>query len=152
MTYVAWLRHVHPREAGVRITEALDVVDLSSRSKQKVRSLSGGMRQRLGLAQALVSSPELLLLDEPTVGLDPEQRATFMSYLSAIANNTTVVLATHLVEDVAVFATSAIILHEGNLAYQGTLQALCDQVDGVKLSGADVEAAYLRVVARRDPG
>lgn len=143
LRYVAWLRRIPPASVEERVTSVLAVVDLTDRAREKVKSLSGGMRQRLGLAQALVSDPDLLLLDEPTVGLDPQQRASFIGHVRAAAASRTVLLATHLVEDVARFAHHVIILDHGRVVFAGSIEDLCG---ASSVTGADVERAYLRVL------
>jgi ABC-2 type transport system ATP-binding protein len=129
------------------VSDALDLVDLSDHAGESIKRLSGGMRQRLGLAQALVSEPSLLLLDEPTVGLDPAQRHGFLKVLVERIDmgQTTVVLATHLTDDVAAFAEEVVVLNQGRVAYFGTLERFCGAPRGVA-TGRDVERAFLAVM------
>lgn len=146
LAYTAWLRQMRPDDTEEAISRALSSVDLHSCADQKIRTLSGGTRRRLGLAQALVSDPRLVLLDEPTVGLDPEQRSSFLEKLEVVAKSSTVLLATHLVEDVAMFASQVVILNSGRLAFSGSLVDLCQIESRRDITGAAVQQAYLQVL------
>lgn len=107
----------------------LDVVGLGDVAGKRIRTLSGGMRRRLGIAQALLGDPELLLFDEPTAGLDPEQRLRFRQLVSGGANRT-VVLSTHQTEDVAALCSRVIVLAQGMVCFDGTPGALAEQAAG----------------------
>lgn len=144
---MGWLRKALPSDVEAAIPDVLKAVGLEGSHKQRVRKLSGGMRQRLGLAQALVNRPELVILDEPTVGLDPGQRIKFRLHLREAHARATVVLATHLVEDVAVTCERVIILDRGAVRFAGTTEALCRQAGSVEVSGPAIEAAYLAIVS-----
>lgn len=146
LAYTAWLRQMRPDDTEQAISRALSSVDLHYCADHKIRTLSGGTRRRLGLAQALVSDPRLVLLDEPTVGLDPEQRSSFLQKLEIVAKSSTVLLATHLVEDVAMFASQVVILNAGQLVFSGSLVALCQTDVRGDITGAAVQEAYLRVL------
>ena len=148
LRYVCWLRRVPSSMTERSVSDALDVVGLVGVRDQKIKTLSGGMRQRLGLAQVFVASPRLVVLDEPTVGLDPAQRVEFRSYLSTLRERCTIVFATHLVDDVAALAEEVLILSRGRCVFAGRLDAFAEGQNGRPVSGADVESAFLAVVPR----
>ena len=116
------------RRAEVR--RVLEEVGLADRAKVKVRKLSGGMRQRLGLAQALLGAPDLLILDEPTVGLDPEQRMLFRALISRLGETRTVLLSTHQTEDVGALCERVVVLRGGRSVFDGTPRGLADLAEG----------------------
>lgn len=117
--YAAWLKDM-PRRTGARAVEhAVERVGLSERIDKKYRSLSGGMQRRVGIAQALVNRPELLLLDEPTNGLDPEQREQLHRLLRDLSATATVVMATHLMEDVEGCCNSVVVLKGARKVFAG---------------------------------
>ncbi|MGW4465195.1 ATP-binding cassette domain-containing protein [Micromonospora sp. NPDC004704] len=117
--YVAWLKEMSPRDVPEAVQRAIDRVDLTSRANSRMRTLSGGILRRVGIAQAIVSDPTVLLLDEPTVGLDPEQRMSVRALLRDLGRDSCVVVATHLVEDVAAACTDVVLLNDGRLVFQG---------------------------------
>jgi ABC-2 type transport system ATP-binding protein len=119
--YVAVLKeHTVTRARHDEVRRVLDLVGLSEVAGKKVRALSGGMRRRLGLAQALLGRPELLVLDEPTVGLDPEQRMRFRDLVSEAGHGRTVVLSTHQTEDEAAVCSQVVIVDRGRALVTGT--------------------------------
>ena len=113
-----------------RISILLKQVNLIEHSGKKVRSLSGGMKQRLGIAQALLHDPEVLIVDEPTAGLDPEERVRFRNLLCEVAENKTVILSTHIVGDVEATCEEIAILDDGRLLFGGTVSGLCNMAEG----------------------
>lgn len=146
--YCAWLRGVPAREADAATREAIGFVDLTGRSRAKLKSLSGGMIRRCGIASAIVGRPGLVLLDEPTVGLDPAQRLEFRSLVRRLKDDrVAVVLSTHLVEDVAAVCDDVVVMAEGRLVWQGAPDALRD----VAVPGAEgdspLERGYMSVLA-----
>jgi ABC-2 type transport system ATP-binding protein len=131
LDYVAVLKEITDhrlRRAEVR--RVLDEVELTDRAKTKVRKLSGGMRQRLGLAQALLGEPELLILDEPTVGLDPEQRMLFRALISRIGESRTVLLSTHQTEDVGALCERVVVMKAGRAILDDGPRGLAAVADG----------------------
>ena len=119
----------------------LDVVDLGKESGRRIRKLSGGMRRRVALAAALIGDPALLVLDEPTVGLDPEQRLRFRDLLSRAGEGRTTLLSTHQTEDVTAMCAEVVVLHEGAVRFQGTPQSLAALADGRVWLAADRDPA-----------
>ena len=144
--YLAWLKEMPTREVPGAVQRAIERVGLADRADHKMKTLSGGMQRRAGIAQALVNDPRILLLDEPTAGLDPDQRMEFRALLRDLSADTCVVVSTHLVEDVVAACTEVLLLDEGRLVFQGTPQDLV--VAGV---GAAVLARHLPEEAGAEP-
>jgi ABC-2 type transport system ATP-binding protein len=124
VAYMAWLKELPPARVPAAVERAVGRVGLGDRIDAKVRTLSGGMVRRVGIAQAVVNDPDILLLDEPTAGLDPEQRVEFRGLLRELGASATVVVSTHLVEDVAAACTEVTLLDAGRVAYRGTPDSL----------------------------
>jgi ABC-type multidrug transport system ATPase subunit len=134
VAYVAWLKELPAAGTPAAVERAVARVGLADRIDAKVKTLSGGMIRRVGIAQAIVNDPDVLLLDEPTAGLDPEQRVEFRELLRVLGASATVIVSTHLVEDVAAACTEVTLLEAGRVAYRGTpasLSALGEGPDGV---------------------
>ncbi|NUT41121.1 MAG: ATP-binding cassette domain-containing protein [Thermoactinospora sp.] len=143
--YMAILKELNDRRERHReVRRVLAEVELSDVSRQRVRKLSGGMRQRLALAQALLGEPELLILDEPTVGLDPSQRVRFRSLVSRLGAGRTVLLSTHQTEDVAALCERVAVMREGRVVFEGTPGELAAVASGqVWISAAEPSRADL---------
>lgn len=124
ITYFGLLHGVSSSEIGDRVQTALERVDLQDRAEDKMKSLSGGMVRRAGIAQALAHNPRVLILDEPTVGLDPDQRYRLRETLRDIAADTTVLISTHLAEDIAALGGSVLVMNEGQLRFSGSVREL----------------------------
>ena len=119
--YVAILKELHQRRARhEEVRRVLELVGLGAMRGKQIKALSGGMRRRVALAQALLGDPDLLVLDEPTAGLDPEQRLRFRELVSRLGEGRTVVLSTHQTEDVVALARHVMVLHLGRLRFAGT--------------------------------
>ncbi|NUT98801.1 MAG: ABC transporter ATP-binding protein, partial [Saccharothrix sp.] len=118
--YVAWLKEMPKRDVPGAVQRAVERVGLADRADDRMKSLSGGMVRRAGIAQAIVNDPEVLLLDEPTAGLDPGQRVRFRELLHELGAGSCVVVSTHLVEDVAAACTDVVLIKAGRLVFQGT--------------------------------
>ena len=129
--YVAILKEItDPDERRSEVRRVLAAVDLRDRMHAKLRTLSGGMKRRVGLAQALLGRPRLLVLDEPTVGLDPVQRLRFRETVSQVAQSQTVLLSTHLTEDVAALCTRVVVIEHGRTLFSGRPAELAALADG----------------------
>jgi ABC-type multidrug transport system ATPase subunit len=153
LRYVAWLRKVPSRDVDVQVQSALDKVGLGDRAGSKIRTLSGGQQQRLGLAQALVNVPSLLVLDEPTVGLDPEQRRQFLDLVGRLGSEYAVLMATHITDDVASTCDQVVVIDSGRVLFSGAVGELCSTSDGsAAVSASGVEAGYLAVLERARTG
>ena len=126
--YMAALKGLNRKQAKAEITRLLEVVGLTYCLHKKMGSLSGGMRQRILLAQALLGDPKILLLDEPTAGLDPEERIRIRNYISALASDKIILLATHVVSDVESIAEQVLLLRKGELIAEDTPSNLIEQV------------------------
>ena len=119
--YVAILKEMTDRRARhSEVRRVLELVGLGAVSRKRIRALSGGMRRRVALAQALLGDPELLILDEPTAGLDPEQRLRFREMLSRLGEERTVLMSTHQTEDVAALCHRVVVLHRGAVLLEGS--------------------------------
>lgn len=128
VSYMAGLKGIREK---AEVQKALEQVDMQDFSRRKIGQLSGGMKRRVGIAQALVGNPQILIVDEPTAGLDPEERVRFRSVLSRFAKDgRTVLLSTHLVEDVYQLSERLAVLRKGKLFFTGTSQQLLRSVHG----------------------
>ncbi|MGX2998811.1 ABC transporter ATP-binding protein [Streptomyces sp. JNUCC 64] len=149
--YVAWLKEMPRRTVAAAVEDAVERVGLTDRIDARMRTLSGGMLRRVGVAQAIVNAPSLLLLDEPTAGLDPEQRVDFRALLREVGRSATVVVSTHLVEDVAAACTEVTLLESGRVAFRGptgSLAARADGAEGDESVGGPLERGYTAVLRR----
>lgn len=132
LDYLAVLGGIdNQKQRRLRIRHLLHQVNLWQHRKIKVRALSGGMRRRLGIAQALLNDPQVLIVDEPTAGLDPEERVRFRNLLSEFAIGRTVILSTHIVGDVEFACDRLAILNQGQIVYQGRVQDLLARTQGL---------------------
>jgi ABC-2 type transport system ATP-binding protein len=129
--YIATLKEWTAREERhEEVRRVLRAVGLGDVAHRRIRALSGGMRRRVALAQAMLGSPELLVLDEPTAGLDPQQRLRFREVVSELAEERTVLLSTHQTEDVAALCRRVVALREGSVAFDGTPRELAELARG----------------------
>jgi ABC-2 type transport system ATP-binding protein len=146
--YFALLKDMPPGQVPRAVAAAIERVDLGDRARAKLRTLSGGMLRRVGIAQAIVNEPELLLLDEPTAGLDPEQRMSFRALLRDLGERATVIVSTHLVEDVGAACTDVALMDQGRIVFHGTPAELTARGEGSGAAGdAPLERGYSAVLA-----
>lgn len=130
LQYLAALKGMPKEQAASRIDEVLGLVALSDVKKKKMRKFSGGMIQRVGIAQALLADPQILILDEPTAGLDPKERARFRHILSDLARTRIILLSTHIVSDVESIANEIIMIKNKQLLYQKDVASICATMSG----------------------
>jgi ABC-type multidrug transport system ATPase subunit len=130
LRYLGRLKGLGERDLGRRVEAVLELVNLHGAAGRRLGSFSGGMRQRVGIAQALLGDPQLLIVDEPTVGLDPEERVRFRNLLSEIAHGRLVILSTHIVSDVEAVASQIAVLRHGRLVALATPEELLRRAAG----------------------
>ncbi|MDL2218282.1 ABC transporter ATP-binding protein [Christensenellaceae bacterium OttesenSCG-928-M15] len=130
LLYLSALKGIEKRRAKQKSAELLEAVGLSGEGRSKVKTFSGGMRQRLGIAQALLNDPEILILDEPTAGLDPQERIRFRNLISDMSKNRIVLLCTHIVSDLDSIAEQVVFMKKGRMLKQGTRDAVANEVKG----------------------
>jgi ABC-type multidrug transport system ATPase subunit len=145
--YFALLKEMPSAAVPKAVAAAVERVDLGPRAKAKLRTLSGGMLRRVGIAQAIVNGPDLLLLDEPTAGLDPEQRVQFRSLLRTLGESSTVIVSTHLVEDVGAACSEVALMSAGKIVFRGTPDELTVRGEGHSVGDAPLERGYSAVLA-----
>ncbi len=128
--YMAALKAMPEGEARRRIHELLEMVDLADVKHKKLKTFSGGMLRRIGIAQALLNEPEILILDEPTAGVDPKERVRFRNIISSLGKERIVILSTHIVSDIEYIADEIMMMQEGHMIQTGTCEALLESVRG----------------------
>lgn len=131
MHYIGEMKGLRGKEAKLRADEMLKAVNLFDVKDKKIREFSGGMKQRVGLAQAIMNHPQVLILDEPTAGLDPKERIRFRNLISSLSKNMTVIFCTHIVSDIETIAKEVLLLHHGSLLKKDTISALTDSLEGM---------------------
>lgn len=171
MMYMAALKGIPRNKAKVRIEKLLEAVNLKGSEKKKIAVFSGGMKQRLGIAQALLNNPKLLVLDEPTAGLDPKERVKFRNMISRLGQDRIVILSTHIVSDIEYIADEILLMKEGSILQKGSLPEILEPIQGkvweCKVNPAwetqileqyavvnmreGAEGAFLRVVGEQRP-
>ena len=145
--YFALLKEMPSARIPKAVATAVERVDLGDKAKARLRTLSGGMLRRVGIAQAIVNDPELLLLDEPTAGLDPEQRVAFRTLMRDLGQRSTVVVSTHLVEDVGAACTEVALMNAGQIVFRSTPDELTARGEGHGIGDAPLERGYSAVLS-----
>lgn len=130
LRYICVMKEIPKMDSERKIQYLLNKVNLAPAKDKKIGALSGGMRQRLGIAMAVIGEPSILILDEPTAGLDPQERIRFRNLIAEFSENRIVILATHIVSDVEFIANEVLLLQKGKLLRQDTPQALATELDG----------------------
>lgn len=157
--YFAALKGLDKAEAGERIRSLLEVVGLTDAAGKRLGALSGGMKQRVLIAQALLNDPKILILDEPTAGLDPKERMNIRNFIYSIAQDKTILLATHVISDIELIARELIFLKEGKQLLCGTPEQVIDAVRGeiweaeiAKNEYSEINRKYAqnRIIGERD--
>ncbi|WP_433528884.1 ABC transporter ATP-binding protein [Micromonospora sp. CA-263727] len=144
--YMAWLKEMPKAAIPAAVQRSIDRVGLTAKADARLKTLSGGMLRRAGIAQAIVNDPRILLLDEPTVGLDPEQRLDFRELLRDLGTDSCVLVSTHLVEDVAAACTDVVLMNEGRLVWRGTPEVLTAQGDEGHAGDSRAERGYSAIL------
>lgn len=143
LLYIASLKGLGKEQAAVRAQYLLEMVGLADQKKQKIKTFSGGMKQRLGIAQAMLNEPEILILDEPTAGLDPKERVRFRNLISSFSKDKIVLLSTHIVSDVEYIADEILVMKEGRLIHKGAPEVVTQEAKGLvwecKVESKDAE-------------
>jgi ABC-type multidrug transport system ATPase subunit len=150
--YVGWLREMTAESTAGNLHRSLGWVGIGDLSDRKVRTLSGGQKRRLSIAQSLVNDPEVLLMDEPTAGLDPEQRIQFRGVLREVGKSALVIVSTHLIEDVVAACDRVAIMTGGRVVYTGTPAQLEAVGDGGGDGQSAAERGYLAALGQAGSG
>lgn len=141
--YIGILKGIDRKQLEKEVPHLLDMVGLSDVSKRKMKKFSGGMIQRVGIAQALLGNPEILILDEPTAGLDPKERVRFRKILSSLSRDKIVIISTHIVSDVEFIANHIIMLKDKQVYANNSTDKLCEMLDGkvfeTEIQGEDLQ-------------
>jgi len=134
LLYIAALKGLDRKTAKRKASELLQIVNLEEAAKKKIGTYSGGMKQRLGIAQALINDPRIIVLDEPTAGLDPKERVHFRNLIAELGKTAIVILSTHIVSDVEHIADRILMMRDGRFIFDGRREDI----------GMDLEAFYLK--------
>ena len=148
MRYLATLKGFGNRDGRERSLQLLEVVGLADDARRKVRTFSGGMRQRLGIAQAMLNDPKILVLDEPTAGLDPKERVHFRNLIAGFAQDKVVILSTHIVSDVEFIANRILLMRQGAFVADGSPEQVVARAAG-KVWECHVDASQAEAMAER---
>jgi ABC-2 type transport system ATP-binding protein len=134
LLYMAALKGLPKQSAKRRANELLELVGLQDMGRKKIKTFSGGMKQRLGIAQALLNNPKLLILDEPTAGLDPKERVRFRNLIGQLGEDSIVLLSTHIVSDIEHIADEVLMMKDGTLIYHGAWDDQMGDLEGFYLA------------------
>lgn len=144
--YCAWLKRVPSKKIKSAAHEALERVEMTDRASHPMRTLSGGMIRRIGIAQAIVNAPDLVILDEPTVGLDPQQRIEFRNLIRALSSRTNFLVSTHLVDEVKHVADTVLVLNRGKVVFDGSAEKLESMSQDDAIGDTVLERGYSAVL------
>ncbi|WP_103355575.1 ABC transporter ATP-binding protein [Amycolatopsis sp. CA-128772] len=149
--YLAWLKEMSGEDIPAAVQRAIERVGLADRADDRMKTLSGGMVRRVGIAQAIVNDPDILLLDEPTAGLDPAQRVRFRELVQELGRDSCVLISTHLVEDVATACLDVVLFAEGKLVFKGTPGELAEAGRPDDVGDSPIERGYSALL-NHEPG
>ncbi|MCM1055422.1 MAG: ABC transporter ATP-binding protein [Bacteroides sp.] len=150
MMYISALKGIPKSAAKVKTAELLETVSLKNEAKKKIKTFSGGMKQRLGIAQVLLNDPKILILDEPTAGLDPKERVKFRNIISRMGSDKIILLSTHIVSDIEHIADEILVMKSGQLIHNGTLGEIISVISG-KVWECTVSAQAADELSRKHP-
>lgn len=131
LLYISSIKGLEPRFARKRTAELLRLVNLEEETNHKIRTFSGGMKRRLGIAQALLNDPKILILDEPTAGLDPKERVYFRNLISGMSKDKIIIISTHIVSDIEYISDRILVMKKGRFILDGPAEELVTEVDGM---------------------
>ena len=159
LSYLAALKGVPKKETAEKIDYLLEMVGLSENADKKMRKFSGGMIQRVGIAQAMLNDPKILILDEPTAGLDPTERVRFRNIISVLSKDRIVILSTHIVSDIESIANQVILIRDKHIYKMDSVANICNELSGkvfeMQVSDkeyAQMEEKYIILSARQEKG
>ena len=145
--YIGALRNMYPEQVRKRATLLLKKVGLYEQRHDKINTLSGGMKQRLMLVQALLGDPDILILDEPTAGLDPEQRIAVRNLILELSIHKIILISTHVVTDIEFIASECLLMQKGRIIQKGTQEELCSQLNG-KVFSVEINESEIDVIRK----